>query len=192
MIKKLKKQKYKLVGKRIVLRRTRATVKNAVALFSVIDENREFLGEWLSWIEHTQRLEDSLKYLFEKETETDEGKKVEYAIFIEDEYVGHISFFDVDMENKSAEMGFWLSEKFCGNGYMSEAVQLLEKEFFKRFGMNRLVLKCDELNRNSISLAKRNHYKLEGRHKEEKYDKRTKSFRNSLVFAKLKSNFREK
>lgn len=192
MIKKLKKPKYKLVGERIVLRRVKPTVKNAVALFSTIDENREFLGEWLDWVDGTKRLEDSLKYLFETEKETEGRKKVEYAIYIDEEYAGHISFFNVSMKNKSAEMGYWLAEKFCGEGYMSEAIRIFEKEFFKRFGMNRLVLRCDELNRKSIAVAKRNYYKLEGRHKEEVYDKKTKSFRNGLTFAKLKSNFREK
>jgi len=73
-----------------------------------------------------------LKFLFDLRNK----KEIAYGIFLADEYVGNIGVHKISEENKSAEIGYWLSQKYCRQGYMTEAIKLLEEELFEGFGLN--------------------------------------------------------
>ena len=63
------KFKNQLRGERLVLKRTMPSLKTAQTMFKAVDENREHLSRWLSRVKFTLKVEDSLKYLFDKEEE---------------------------------------------------------------------------------------------------------------------------
>jgi ribosomal-protein-serine acetyltransferase len=183
-----KKIKNKLIGERIVLKITKPDIAMANIMFKVINKNRKHLRPWFAWEKATKKVEDSLKYLFDKEEKVKEGKKVEYGIYIGDEYIGNIGIFDIDKNKKSAEIGYWLSSDFVRKGYITEAVKILEKEFFAN-GLNRIQIRCDERNVASSGVAKKCGYTFEGKMREDSYSEYYKDLRNTLVFSKLKSEF---
>lgn len=187
-----KKFKNQLIGERLILKRTKPTIQIAKSIFKVIDENREHLKPWLPWEKFTIKVEDSLKYLFEKEEQIKAGKKAEYGIFLNNNYIGNIGIFDIDKEKKSAEIGYWLSSSFARNGYTTEAVKIIEKEFFENFNINRIQIKCDEQNYASSGVAKKCGYQLEGKIREDSFNEYFNEFRNTLVFSKLKSEYNKK
>ncbi len=181
----------KIVGKRIVLKRTTPSVPVAQNIFEVIDKNRKHLEPWFPWVKSTTTLEDSLKYLFDKEEQFKKKEKFEYGIYLNDKYLGNIGIFSINKDKKSAEIGYWLSAEFINNGYVTEALKLVEKEFFTRTDINRIQIRCDEINIASASVAKKCGYVFEGITRENLYDKYSRKFRNSLVFSKLKSEFKK-
>jgi len=187
----VKKIKNKLIGKRIILRITKPDVATANIMFKVINENRKHLRPWFPWEKATKKVEDSLKYLFDKEEKVKAGEKVEYGIYIGNEYIGNIGIFKIDKNKKSAEIGYWLSAKFIRNGYTTEAVRILEKEFFINNNLNRIQIQCDERNIASSGVAKKCGYIFEGKRREDSYSEYFKDFRNTLVFSKLKSDFKK-
>ena len=146
---------------------------------------------WFPWEKKTLRVEDSLKYLFDKEKQVKAGEKLEYGIYIGKEYIGNIGIFNIDKEKKSAEIGYWLSLRFIRNGYTTEAVKILEKEFFTNSDLNRIQIKCDERNIASAGVAKKCGYVFEGKFREDSYSEHFKDFRSTLVFSKLKSEFKK-
>jgi len=160
------KFKNQLNGKRLVLKRTKPNLKMSELMFNEIEKNREHLETWLHWPKLTLKVEDSLKYLFDKEEETKKGKKVEYGIYIKNKYVGNIAIFDIHEKNKSAEIGYWLSSSYTRKGYMTEALKILEKEAFENMGINRIQIKCDERNNASSGVAKKCGYIFEGKLRE--------------------------
>jgi len=186
----VKKIKNILIGKRIILKMTKPDFDMANTMFKVINENRQHLRPWFPWEKKTKKALDSLKYLFDKEEEIKESKKIEYGIYINKEYIGNISIFDIDKNKKSAEIGYWLSSKFTRNGYATEAVKIIEKEFFNN-GLNRIQIKCDDENIASSGVAKKCGYIFEGKLREDFYSEHFKGFRNILVFSKLKSDFKK-
>lgn len=185
----MSKFKNKLIGKRIVLKINKSDILLAKIMFKTINDNRKHLRPWFLWEIKTKKVEDSLKYLFDTEAGTKEGKKAEYGIYLNNEYIGNIGIFDIDKDKKSAELGYWLSSKFLRNGYMTEAVKLIENEFFSNNSINRIQIKCDEVNIASAGVAKKCGYLLEGKNREDRYSVYFKDFRNTLVFSKLKSDF---
>lgn len=181
--------KNELRGKRLILRRTKPTLAMAETMFKAVDANRSHLEPWFHWPALTQKMEDSLKYLFDKEERTAQGKIVEYGLFFEKEYLGNISIFNIDNKNKSAEIGYWLSATQTRQGYMTEAVRILEKEVFENLGLNRIRICCDQANEASATVAKKCGYCLEGIFREDNFNNYFDGFRNTLVFSKLKSEY---
>lgn len=186
MVMKFKNQ---LEGERLVLKITKPTIKMADVMFALIDANREHLKPWFIWEKFTLSVEDSLKYLFDKEEKTKLGEKVEYGLYVGNEYIGNIGIFGISEKKKSGEIGYWLSSSFTRNGYMTEAVGILEKDFFERLKLNRIQIKCDERNEASFGVAKKCGYQFEGRYREDEYSEYFGDLRNTLVFSKLKSEY---
>lgn len=186
------KFKSELIGERIVLKRLKPTFAAASTLFKVVDENRQHLNPWFPWVKTEVGVEDCFKYLLETDKKLKAGEKADYGIYLEKEYIGNIGIFDINKKNKSAEIGYWLSKKFTRNGYMTEAIGILEKEFFLNVGLNRIQIKCDERNIPSAKTAKKCGYLFEGKRREDGYSDYYKGFRNTLIFSKLKSDFKKK
>lgn len=65
-----------------------------------------------------------------------------FAIEIEGEAAGSIGIFpQTDIHEKSAEIGYWLSEKYWRNGIMSSAVRDIVKYGFDTFDIVRIYAK---------------------------------------------------
>ena len=101
--------------------------------------------------------------------------------------MGMISALNINENAKSMEIGYWISSRFCGKGYMQEAVSLLEKEFFEQ-GINRIVIKTDILNVKSANVAQRCGYILEGVLRQESFSKNEQRYRDINVFSKLRKS----
>jgi ribosomal-protein-serine acetyltransferase len=179
-----------LKGNRLVLRRTKPTLKMAEIMFKEVDYNRNHLEPWFPWPKSTLKVEDSLKYLFDNEEKTKQGERVQYGIFIKSEYIGNISIFAINEKKHSAELGYWLSHSHIRNGYMTEAVQILEKYAFEKLNINRVQIRCDERNLASIGVAKKCNYQYEGKLREDAFSDYFNDFRNTLIFSKLKSEYK--
>lgn len=183
--------KQKLIGKRIVLKKLKPTIKMAEAVFKLVDANRRHLEPWFPWVKTEVNVEAALKYLFDLEAKFKIGEKVDYGIYLNDEYIGNIGVFDINKKNKSAEIGYWLSKKFTRQGYMTEALRVLERECFLNTNLNRIQIKCDQRNIPSAGVAKKCAYIFEGKRREDAYSEYHRDLRNTMVFSKLKSEFKK-
>lgn len=184
--------KNKLLGKRITLIRLKPDLDLAKKMFAVVHKNRNHLDPWFPWSKNTKKTEDSMKYLFEVEERGKKSEKVDYGLFLENEYIGNISAFDISKKNKCCEIGSWISKDFTNKGYMTEAVKILEKYLFEDLGINRIQILCDVKNIPSASVAKKCGYILEGKIRDRKYDLFSKKFVSHYMFSKLKKEYKPK
>jgi len=187
-----KKFKAKLVGDRIILKRTKPDLKLAKKMFEAVDANREYLREWLEWVDETKSHEDSMKTFEEREPRVQEGKTIQYAIYLGKELIGTIALFDIDENNKTGEIGYWLSKEHASKGLTTEALRILEYEAFENLGINRIQIKCDVGNKASARVAEKAGYVFEGELRDDSYSPYFKEFRNTLLFSKIKSEWKQK
>lgn len=150
-----------LQGERLVLKRTEPTIEIAESIFKVMDANREYLKMRFPWLKFILKVEDELKYLFQTEEKTKLGEKIEYGLYLDNNYIGNIGVFDIKKKAKSAEISYWLANDFTRNGYMIEAINVIETYFFYELGLNRIQIHCDKKNVASIKLAEKANYYLE-------------------------------
>jgi ribosomal-protein-serine acetyltransferase len=178
-----------LKGKRLELIRTIPTLAFSEVLFKTVDSNREHFKPWFPWVNQTLSSEDSYNYLLDKEEKTKRKEIIEYGIYYLNQYIGNISIFDLNNIVKSGEIGYWISKEYTNKGLMTEAVKILEKEFFEHFEFNRLQIKCDILNEASKKVALNCNFKTEGVLREDHFNSYNNNFRSTIVFSKLRSEY---
>ena len=162
------KLKESIVSDRIVL--LKRDHDHDEQMWEAIEESREFIREYLFWVDAQKAFEDVVKAtdMFFDLWDTD--KEWAYDIYSLDthKFIGCIGAHAINFLNQSAELGYWLRKSETSKGYMKEAVLALEKELFEH-GLHRLSIRCDVNNVNSSGVAKRSGYTLESVAKEAVY-----------------------
>lgn len=148
-------------GEWIFLRRHE--LATAPAMFACIEEDRKRLGAFLPWVEGTKSVKDSEEYIRCAHVEWQEQKLFDFGLFRKTDraYLGNIGVHAIAWEHERAEIGYWITGQAEGQGFISEAVGLLEQELF-RLGFHRIEIRCDPLNQRSSAVPKRLGYGLEG------------------------------
>ena len=143
------------------------------ALFELIDSSRNFLREYLFWVDDTRSVDDVRKVtdIFQENWKKQDAFEF---VFLDREsrcLVGAGGIHTISYLHHYAEYG-----------YITEAVRLLEKELFQR-GIHRLIITCDVNNQASAAVARRCGFELEGKMREARFA--YGSYRDELLFAKI-------
>lgn len=86
-----------------------------------------------------------------------------FAVTIDDKAVGGIGLIvGRDIERKSSEVGYWLSEDHWGKGITSSAVKAVVKYAFDDLGLERIFAVPLEYNTGSRKVLEKNNFVLEG------------------------------
>ena len=183
----------KMKGKRIVLLRPYPpTFELAKEIFEKVDLSRKTWRNWLPWVDNTKTPEDEFSHWLVNWAQQHWNENKGFAYLIRhkktNEILGAIDLLRYIEENRSAEIGYWLSDDAVGHGYMTEAVRVLESAAFKR-GLNRIVIANDTENIKSANVPKRCGYHLDGIMRQEQWSEELHSFRDMNVWSKLKSEW---
>ncbi len=109
-----------------------------------------------------------------------------FTIAVEDKAVGAIGLvLQQDIERFSAEIGYWLAEKYWGLGIISEALKAVTKFSMNAFKLNRLYALPFANNAGSARVLENAGYVLEGRLRESAY--KNDRFEDQFIYAYLKS-----
>lgn len=123
-----------------------------------INQNREWLGRFLSHFDEPYTFEKEETFLNDLISEKNE---IAYGIWNNqtDELMGSIGAFNFEeKEGKQCiELGILLFEKFAGHGYGPEATMALEQALLN-MGMDQIVLLIDDQNERSYKAAQKNGY----------------------------------
>lgn len=176
-----------IAGERITLKRPKADLKMAETIYSVVNKCRKTFLPWLGWVKYTNSPNDSLEFLQTVDKDWIDNKQFVYAIYFNSVFIGLISVLNVAWQHKRAEIGYWLDSDYTGQGLMSEAVELIEKELFAN-DFNRIVIHTDVLNVKSARIPQKLGYVHEGILRQDIYSEPYNRFRDLNVFSKLKSD----
>jgi len=147
-------------GSKIILRARH--VNQSVELFRLIDSNRLYLREWMPWEEQTKTTEDTREYL-QKATQGWLDKTLfDYSIYDKksEQMIGSFGIHAIQWVKRSCEIGYWICENYQGQGYVSEALRVVENSI-AALGFHRISIVCDRRNHRSAQVAKKNNYLLE-------------------------------
>lgn len=178
----MKRPSEEIRTKRLILHKHR--LSEAREHFQAIDEDRERLGMWLPWVEKTLKVEDTHRNMEISHTDWENRSLFDYTIKdYEGEFLGRVGMHSIDWSIPRGEIGYWLKASAEGKGYLHEAIQEIEKEFFN-LGFERIEIRCDPLNIRSMNIPKRLGYVLEGTLK--RNVRRAGTVRDTQVWAKLR------
>jgi len=114
--------------------------KHAKSLFALIDNSRDFLSEWLPWVESTLTWEDSHSFITFMNQQRIKDNEYGYGIFFNDKIVGHISLMHVNTD-VTPEIGYWIDSSYAGKGIATNATHLLASFTVKELGVKQIVLR---------------------------------------------------
>lgn len=110
-----------------------------------------------------------------------------FAITINNEAVGSIGVHPkTDIHCKNAEIGYWISEEYWGNGIVPEAVKQMVNYGFKTFDITRIYASTYDVNTNSQRVLQKAGFILEAKLKATLYKNDT--FYDEVIYAVSKPN----
>ncbi|MFN8674543.1 MAG: GNAT family N-acetyltransferase [Candidatus Sericytochromatia bacterium] len=135
-------------------------LSHAEELFSVVDNNRDYLKEWLPWLDHNKKLEDSKNFIQDSIESFNGNKSVQLVIFNNKKLVGCIGLHNIDWEKEETKIGYWISKDAQGKGLVSKATKILEKYVFEELKLKKLEIRCAIENNKSRAIPERLGFKF--------------------------------
>jgi len=144
----------------VSLRTLRA--RDAAALYSLIDGSREYLREWLPFLDDAQGPDATHGFILEASRLADEGKGVAVGIWDGEVLVGVIGLTEISKRNRHAEIGYWLGHEHQGRGLMTRACRAVITYCFDVVGLHRVAIYCAPGNMRSRAIPERLGFVEEG------------------------------
>lgn len=138
------------------------TKEHASLIFNMVEANRQYLREWLSFIDKMQNLEFAEAFVTGIIEKNKEGIAYGYIIFENNLPVGRIGVYKIDHQNAIGEIGYWLVEKSQAKGIIANCCKALIQYAFSELALNRIEIKCATGNLKSAAVAQKLGFAQEG------------------------------
>ncbi|GHO78020.1 GNAT family N-acetyltransferase [Ktedonobacter sp. SOSP1-85] len=137
-------------------------MRHAPEFLEFVDENRAYLGEWMSWDTTMQTLEDAQNFIKRGLSRFSDDGIPWVGIWLNGRMVGGIHFSPIDPRVHSTEVGYWLGQSATGRGLMTRALKAMLHYAFDLLHVNRVGLQADVRNSRSRAVAERLGFTFEG------------------------------
>jgi ribosomal-protein-serine acetyltransferase len=144
----------------IILHKVR--IKSAKEIFDCIDGSRDYLREWLSFVDQTKSWEDTKKYIRSIKEARGAMKTMVFEVRYRGKIAGLIGLKDIDLVNNKAEIGYWLIKEAVGKGIMTRSCAALLNYAFDRLKLNKIWIRCAVENTRSCNIPKQMGFSFEG------------------------------
>jgi len=171
-----------LRSERIIVRPYRES--DAKSLFEAVAESRDHLRPWLPFADEHQTVEESRDWIIHQVASWVLREDLMPGIWeaATGRFLGGSGLHPRNWETRYFEIGYWLRASATGQGYITEAVQLLSDYAFSTLAATRVEIRCDERNVRSAAVAQRLGFVQEARLRNEQLAAGG-VLRNTLIFA---------
>jgi ribosomal-protein-serine acetyltransferase len=137
--------------------------KDAAAMFALTDQNRDYLRQWLPWLDSVRSADDSLYFIRNTMEQANRNQGMHYGIWYQDKLAGTIGNHRIDWINRRTWIGYWLSADCQGKGIMTASVRAyLDELVFGKWDLHRAEIAAATENRKSRAIPERLGFQLEG------------------------------
>jgi ribosomal-protein-serine acetyltransferase len=137
-------------------------LREAEDLLLLVDFNRQYLREWLPWLDLTRTIDEMIIFVESTMHQLSSNQGFQTAIWHHGQIVGIIGYHHLEWANRSTCIGYWLDERFQGKGIMTKACRALVEYAFEEWKLNRIEIRCAEGNVKSRGIPERLGFKAEG------------------------------
>jgi ribosomal-protein-serine acetyltransferase len=127
---------------------------DAEELHALIEANRERLAQWLPWAAG-QTYEDTLGFIRKTIEQHAANDGFQAAVVHEGRIAGAVGYREVEWEDRSTSLGYWLAEAYEGRGTMTAAVSALTDHAFTAWNLRRVEIRAAVENRRSRAIPER-------------------------------------
>lgn len=181
----------KLETKRLILRPP--TIKDAKAICENI--NNLNISKWLLVVPYPYTMKDARWYINHCAEKAKQKIKTGYGFSIElkseKKIVGGCGLSNLDPSQGTADIGYWLGEKYWRQGIIQEAVTELINFGFKKLKLRRLQIPAYSDNVPSNGVAKKLGFTFEGVKRKAAVSKATGKIHDENVWSLLKEEWKK-
>jgi len=162
---------------------------HAKELFRLTDENREYLAEWLPWVDSVQQPEDTVQFIEQSQKQWFKNQGFQAAIIVDGSIAGTIGHHEIDWQNYKTSLGYWLGESYQGRGIMTKCCDAIVRHAFDELDLNRVEIHCAIDNQKSRAVPERLGFIKEAIQKEA--IQLNGQFKDQVVFRALSSEWKK-
>ncbi|WP_377890824.1 GNAT family N-acetyltransferase [Alkalihalobacillus sp. R86527] len=140
------------------------TVDDAEELYNLTEESKDYLREWLAWVDYNTDVEGSKAFIEGtiKSLVHTGGFPKTLAMIYKGELAGTIGFNEINRTHDYATIGYWLGEKHQKKGIVTEACKAILEYGFQTIGLNRIEIRAATENKKSRGVPERLGFTKEG------------------------------
>ncbi len=132
------------------------------AVFDIANDSRDYLREWLIWVDEMQSVEFIENYIKESAQRKSDGSAFAFVIIDNEKVVGRIGIYKINNINKIGEIGYWIAENQQGKGIVTKCCKGLINFCFNELHLNRIEIICGTENYKSQIIPQRLGFTKEG------------------------------
>ncbi|WP_100330419.1 GNAT family N-acetyltransferase [Bacillus xiapuensis] len=137
-------------------------LRDGERIFELTNNSREYLREWLPWLDTTIKLEDTVEFIKTCLKGFAENKSLHTVILFKGNIVGVAGFNRINWSNNTAYIGYWLGKGYQGNGIMTRVAKALTDYAFTELKLNKVEIRAAVGNKKSRSIPERLDFVNEG------------------------------
>jgi ribosomal-protein-serine acetyltransferase len=137
-------------------------MRHAEELFTLVDQNRFYLRQWLGWVDTNQSIADTRNFIRGGLQQFANSNGLQAGIWFQGTLAGVISHNYIDWHNSRTELGYWLGAPFQGRGLMTRACRALIDYSIDELRLNRVEILCAAGNTKSRAIPERLGFTQEG------------------------------
>lgn len=131
-------------------------------LFALVDRNRDYLRQWLPWLDKEKTRMDSLNFIRSAREQSAANMGLVAGIWYRQHLAGIISYNSIDWTNRVTHIGYWVGAGYQGNGIVTRACSAMIDYAFFDLQLNRIEIRCATGNLRSCAIPARLGFKREG------------------------------
>ncbi len=162
--------------------------RHAGVLFALVDRERLYLRQWLSWVDLRSSEADILDFIRGVLAQFSSNQGFSAGIWADGSLAGVITLHKIDWRDRSGEIGYWLAREFHGRGIMTDAARAVTEHALVELELNRVEIRCAVDNVKSAAIPKRLGFKCDGVLRQASL--REGQYRDLEVYSMLRSEYR--
>ncbi len=142
------------------------SIDEANKLYQLIDKNRNYMGEWLIWVDKTKSVEDVEKMIQSWIESREKGERIHFGIWYQEKLIGVVYFGSINKDYRKGSIGYWLDSDYQGKGIMTKSCERLIEYGFNDLNLHRIEISCAARNIRSKAIPERLGFTKEGTFRE--------------------------
>ncbi len=136
---------------------------DGLELQTAVAESLDDLRPWVSWADHVPIVEEDEELVRRGRARFLMREDLWLLLFLKGTHtlVGGSGMHNINWRVPRFEVGYWVRQRFAGQGYIAEAVRGITRFAFETLGARRVEIRCDARNARSQRVARRAGYTLE-------------------------------
>jgi ribosomal-protein-serine acetyltransferase len=161
---------------------------HAEEITAVVLENLDELKPWMPWATDDYAIDSAREFISQNLKRLAESGCFAVSVVWNGKNVGSVGFHNLDTDNKSAHIGYWLAKEAQGKGLITRCCRVLIDYLFDELNLNRIQINCNVENVKSRAIPERLGFQLEGIHRQvEFFDNR---YGDWAIYAMLKQDWK--